>query len=195
MAVLDFDSWYEDALARSDNGSRPPWLRSPEAARRVYDADAQALAAHEAKLAANGATQTKVSEASEIALLRGECQALRRRVKALEDLTSLKGALSAGIGMALAEICKDIDKKIGEIRKEFEALIAERDQKLADLERHRLKWMGVFEHGAVYSEGAMVTKGGSLWYCTKETRQAPGVDNTDWCLAVKKDMPSRGPSS
>jgi hypothetical protein len=51
---------------------------------------------------------------------------------------------------------------------------------------NQIKFCGVLEHGTLYDEGSMVTRGGSVWYATKSTREAPGEGQTAWTLAVKR---------
>ncbi|USA39627.1 hypothetical protein NCF86_00235 [Pelagerythrobacter marinus] len=45
-------------------------------------------------------------------------------------------------------------------------------------------YCGVYREGAEHQKGDMVTWGGSLWHCDKDTTQKPGTE--DWTLAVKK---------
>jgi hypothetical protein len=58
--------------------------------------------------------------------------------------------------------------------------------RIAALEaRPELKYGGVFEQGAAYREGTLVTRSGSLWLALRETRAAPGSDPEKWRLVVK----------
>lgn len=45
-------------------------------------------------------------------------------------------------------------------------------------------YCGVFKEGDTYVPGDLVTWGGSLWHCDKQTTAKPGTD--DWTLSVKK---------
>lgn len=45
-------------------------------------------------------------------------------------------------------------------------------------------YRGVFKDGEEYQPGDMVTWGGSLWHCDKQTTAKPGTE--DWTLAAKK---------
>lgn len=45
-------------------------------------------------------------------------------------------------------------------------------------------YRGVFKEGQAYEMGDMVTWGGSLWHCDKDTTDKPGGEN--WTLAAKK---------
>lgn len=45
-------------------------------------------------------------------------------------------------------------------------------------------YRGVFKEGQAYEIGDMVTWGGSLWHCDKDTTSKP--DGEDWTLCVKK---------
>jgi integrin beta 3 len=47
-------------------------------------------------------------------------------------------------------------------------------------------YRGVFQAGAVYEPGDMVTWAGSLWHCNAETTDRPGEGGATWTLAVKK---------
>jgi hypothetical protein len=96
-----------------------------------------------------------------------ELQALRRRVAKLEQIAGPDGDLERVIGMAISDL-----------RVEFE-------QRFADAERTRLKFMGLFEHGVVYPEGSLITYDGGLWYALEDTRQAPRDCPASWRLAVK----------
>jgi hypothetical protein len=105
-----------------------------------------------------------------------ELDDLRRRVAALERRVSDSGTLIQGVGNAMGRQRKQIR----------ENEIAEIERRVAELERSRVKYHGVHEHGVLYPEGSMVTRAGSLWYATKETREAPGEGATAWTLAVKR---------
>jgi len=48
------------------------------------------------------------------------------------------------------------------------------------------KYLGVHKPGATYSEGSMVTRDGSIFYCNKTTTANPGDGSQDWTLAVKR---------
>lgn len=48
-----------------------------------------------------------------------------------------------------------------------------------------LIYRGIWKEGD-YQQGDVVTRHGSLWYCNKNTNQAPGDGETDWTLAVKR---------
>ena len=45
-------------------------------------------------------------------------------------------------------------------------------------------YCGIFKEGEAYVPGDLVTWGGCLWHCDKETTEKP--DSADWTLAVKK---------
>jgi hypothetical protein len=107
---------------------------------------------------------------------------LRRRVRDFERFLFNKelNGLSDGLVDLLAHILADL-------RREIESNeIAGLRREIAELKRSRVKYCGVFEHGTLYSEASMVTRGGSVWYATKDTREAPGDGQTSWTLAVKK---------
>jgi hypothetical protein len=105
---------------------------------------------------------------------------LRQRVGKIERvlLNQERSGLSKGLiglfGRILADLRRSINNgEIAELRREIE-----------ELKRSRTKYCG--EYGTVYPEGAMVTRGGSVWYATRETREAPGEGQTSWTLAVKR---------
>jgi alkylhydroperoxidase family enzyme len=106
---------------------------------------------------------------------------LQARIHALETFFfNASGELSDVfvdlIAMPIAKIRRSIqENEIAELRRQVE-----------DLERTRVKYHGVHEYGVLYPEGSMVTRGGSVWYATKETREAPGEGQTSWTLAVKR---------
>jgi hypothetical protein len=47
-----------------------------------------------------------------------------------------------------------------------------------------VRWMGTHTAERVYSEGQLVTRGGSLWLAIRGTRDTPGQSG-DWKLVVK----------
>jgi hypothetical protein len=107
---------------------------------------------------------------------------LRQRMRGIEaflfnkKLDGLSEELIDLLGHILADLRRSINNdKIAKLKREIE-----------DLKRSRVKYCGVFEYGTLYHEGSMVTRGGSIWYATKETREAPGEGQTSWTLAVKK---------
>ena len=63
-------------------------------------------------------------------------------------------------------------------------------ERVAQLEQKAVgvKWAGVYEAGARYAEGQLVTRGGGLWLCASDTVLAPGTSEgaSDWRLIVKR---------
>ena len=51
--------------------------------------------------------------------------------------------------------------------------------------RPGVKWMGVHSVGSAYSEGALVTRKGSLWLALRDTTSVPGTSADSWKLVVK----------
>jgi hypothetical protein len=107
---------------------------------------------------------------------------LRQRVRSIESF--LFNEAMNGLSEELVDLLADI---LVRVRREIENNeIAALRREIEDLKRTRVKYCGVFEHGTLYPEGAMVTRGGSVWYATRETREAPGEGQTSWTLAVKR---------
>jgi hypothetical protein len=52
--------------------------------------------------------------------------------------------------------------------------------------RPQVKYQGVYRPGAEYSEGALVTRDGSIFHANRTTRASPGDGSMDWQLAVKR---------
>ncbi|MBB3972516.1 carbohydrate-binding family V/XII protein [Hansschlegelia beijingensis] len=52
-------------------------------------------------------------------------------------------------------------------------------------ERPALEYRGVWDGALLYSKGNVVTDGGSMWFCNRETKARPGSSGC-WTLAVKK---------
>lgn len=52
----------------------------------------------------------------------------------------------------------------------------------------------VYKRGESYQRGDVTTWGGSAWVALVDTDQAPGENNKDWKLAVKKGQDLRGPA-
>lgn len=46
-------------------------------------------------------------------------------------------------------------------------------------------YCGVYQNGARYEPGDMVTLNGSVWHATAPTSERPGLGNPTWTLAVK----------
>ena len=47
-------------------------------------------------------------------------------------------------------------------------------------------YRNVYQEGKDYQQGDVVTFGGSLWHCDKDTQTKPGTKDSDWSLAAKK---------
>jgi hypothetical protein len=164
---MDFSNWLADARrdAASNNAPQPPWLNSDEAARRIFDAMA--------------AGQAKSAERSELASLRAQNADLTRRLTEVERWIGVPGARNSPLIKALGDA-------LGEMHGELHAEITqETDQKLAELERSRIKYCGIHEIGMTYAEGSFCTRSGSLWYALRTTKEQPG-NSADWQLAVKR---------
>jgi hypothetical protein len=74
-----------------------------------------------------------------------------------------------------------------EIKNYVRRAIAPLEKRIAELEsRPQVKYLGVHKPGAEYSEGSMTTRGGSIWYAQRRTRELPGDGNQDWVLACKR---------
>jgi hypothetical protein len=83
----------------------------------------------------------------------------------------------AEFGLELASGIKDY----------FRRAIAPLEKRIAELEsRPQVKYQGVYRPGAEYSEGALVTRDGSIFHANRTTKAMPGDGNQDWTLAVKR---------
>jgi hypothetical protein len=80
-----------------------------------------------------------------------------------------------------------------EIKNYVRRAIAPLEKRIAELEsRPQIKYLGVHKPGAEYSEGTMTTRGGSIWYAQRRTRELPGDGNQDWVfLACKRGQDGR----
>jgi hypothetical protein len=182
MTAMGFADWVRDARqsAAASNMPMPPWLATDEAAKRIFDQ----------MIAADAPRQAKAEERT----LRAEVAGLKQRVRELERMvgsTTNAGILIKATADAMAENHREIAADIKAAR---EQITKETDQKIAEIERSRIKYHGVFEHGVVYREGSMVTKAGSLWIARGETNQTPGEGNTSWTLAVKSGATTNIPA-
>ena len=165
----------------------PPWARDREYARSILQQERDARQASDAQRAANGASQTKAVEASElpavraeIALLRGENQALRRRVKALEGLVAFKpGADKQG------ELWEAITGAFGEYSKSVNENLKRIDERIDAVRDEMLKFGDVFVAGRSYPPNSFVVNRGSLWISLAATVSPPGSCG-DWQLVCKQ---------
>jgi hypothetical protein len=74
-----------------------------------------------------------------------------------------------------------------EIRNYVRRAVAPLEKRIGELEsRPQVKYQGVYRPGAEYSEGALVTRDGSIFHCSRTTRASPGDGSMDWQLAVKR---------
>lgn len=81
-------------------------------------------------------------------------------------------ALMAGLAPVIAEHVK------AEVAKATAPLKAE----IAELRKHA-KYAGIWREGS-YTEGSIVTHGGTLWHCCRTTGQKPGSSD-EWKLMLK----------
>ena len=86
-------------------------------------------------------------------------------------------------GQLIAEEMKSyVARELAKLRAELSASF---EQRVAALEEAGPKFRGVFHDGQIYSKGALVISGGSLWHCqVGETSSRPGADS-NWLLCVK----------
>jgi len=152
-----------DVMARRDRE-----FAEAKSARDVDMLQQKWLAEDQALAEAQGST------AQALASLRAENRDLRRRLAKLERLVAPKGVLMAGIGDALGRTRKDLERQIEVV------------------DARRLKFCGVYEPGATYEPGSLVTRSGGLWHASKATRETPGA-SSDWSLCVKSKSLEREP--
>jgi hypothetical protein len=67
-------------------------------------------------------------------------------------------------------------------------------EKKSELVIPSLIYREIYREGTEYERGDVVTFGGSMWVCMKETTGKPGISN-DWRLAVKKGRDAKEPAS
>jgi len=86
----------------------------------------------------------------------------------------------AEFGREMVEIVKAY------VAREIEKIDARWDARVKAIEaRPTLEYRGVWEKDLLYSKGNVVTDGGSMWFCNRETKARPGSSGC-WTLAVKK---------
>lgn len=87
------------------------------------------------------------------------------------------------------EAKRNIVKAVGQfVREQLEPLrqrIAELEGEVELLKAGGIKYMGVWQPGT-YLRGQLITSGGSLWHCNRETVSRPGDSGNDWTLCVKR---------
>jgi hypothetical protein len=180
----EIDDWIKDC---GGHGQLPRWAQSREALRKYLQDDRDAHERAEARKAANGGAVSR--QQSELAVTRGEIASLKRRVAKLEKQLvdwigdpqrNKKGVLITALNETLKASYDSINRDLDTIRAEFE--------------RTRIKFLGVHEAGQSYAPSSLVTRSGSLWCSTRETRETPG-QSSDWVLAVKRGTDSSRPAS
>ncbi|MGA0530641.1 hypothetical protein [Hansschlegelia sp. KR7-227] len=83
-------------------------------------------------------------------------------------------------GRDVVEIVRD------HVSREIHKLESRLEERVKSLEaRPTLEYRGVWSGDLTYSKGNVVTDGGSMWFCNRETRARPGTSGC-WTLAVKK---------
>ena len=100
-----------------------------------------------------------------------ELEDLRRRLAKLERRVS---SIVKTVGQVFGGNDRELAQRIDEVARRF-----------ADTERSRLKFRGLYEHGASYDAGSAVTYDGGLWVAMQDTCTAPRAAPGDWKLAVK----------
>lgn len=68
------------------------------------------------------------------------------------------------------------------------AMVGKLSQRIEELEQRGgddvMSYAGVWESGAVYSKGEVVTHGGTIWFCHEPTQDRPGTTEA-WQLMAK----------
>jgi hypothetical protein len=81
---------------------------------------------------------------------------------------------------------QELDVLAESIAKMVKAAITPLKERIEVLERRpELKYCGVHREGDHYTPGALVTRGGSLWFCERETEHYPGSRDSGWRLIAK----------
>jgi hypothetical protein len=91
----------------------------------------------------------------------------------LETSNSPWGSFGRELAVELRQALKPLQDRIARLEAALE-------------QKSPIKYMGVHKIGAIYSEGSLVTRDGSLFHANKTTRELPGDGNQDWTLAVKR---------
>jgi hypothetical protein len=89
-------------------------------------------------------------------------------------MTRMADGIGAGVRAALAGRVGALDARIQRL-----------ETRLVELEGTTAVYRGVHVAGAAYPQGAMVTRGGSLWIAEAATSATPGEPASRWRLAVK----------
>lgn len=87
---------------------------------------------------------------------------------------------AAGIQDYLARALKPVGQRLKSI-----------EDRLAALEAHGIKYVGVYQPSGDYERGHIVTHQGSAWHAVRPTRAVPGTSG-DWQLMVKAGRDARG---
>ena len=89
----------------------------------------------------------------------------------------------AALGRTLAlDMMEYVQTKLAPSSARIDAL----EKRVQQLEGTTLpKWAGTWE-AKDYRQGNLVTRDGSLWLATADTRERPGDGNTGWRLIVKR---------
>ncbi len=90
-----------------------------------------------------------------------------------EDLCDAVGAIVADLQRGLRQRLDALERRVRELE-----------------ERPEVRYCGVWNPRALYKEGAMTTRAGSIWYCNRSTRNEPGK-SADWTPAVKRGRNGR----
>lgn len=83
----------------------------------------------------------------------------------------------------------DVEKMAEAVAQAIQMATAPLAARIAVLEARPVKgveWAGVFTEDKIYQPGQLVTRGGSLWLCQRETAATPGYDPAFWKLIVKE---------
>ncbi|MDQ3349843.1 MAG: hypothetical protein M3545_18000 [Acidobacteriota bacterium] len=74
-----------------------------------------------------------------------------------------------------------------EKREQLEQRVGELEARLRELAAQPLpKYCGVFQDGASYVAGSLITRKGGLWLALEPTTETPGAGSTQWRLIVKE---------
>ena len=95
--------------------------------------------------------------------------------------------------MPNAALVKAIVTGIAPVIHELEKEIAVLSSRVAELERSRQTYLGVWKEGREYSSQSEVTHDGGRWFCHKRTSDKPG-SSADWSL-MEKSLPMPTPRS
>lgn len=114
-----------------------------------------------------------------------------RRFAELRSFYNARGTKDGEFMLAYAARAIDaLGEKYGMAYLVFDlcAMVGKLSRRIEELEQRGgddvMSYAGVWESGAVYSKGEVVTHGGTIWYCHETTKDRPGTSEA-WQMMAK----------